>query len=107
MGLSKIKSSSKDVVIGYGQSGEPLGKRDDHDDLAIIALESGDKSLLEHFEELPTLAALKKAKADHQIEVAGVAFSNANPTLTNVVADPGAGLDPNGANKQLKAPPSK
>jgi hypothetical protein len=68
MALSKIKAEFLNKVVAFGKSGKPLGERDDIDDLAIIALESGNKTLLVLFETLPSLGELKKAKTDLQLK---------------------------------------
>ena len=63
--MLKIKSSHKDTVIAFNNSGIPLGKRSQADllDLAIMAQESGHKSLLDAFEDtLPTIEELRKKK---------------------------------------------
>lgn len=62
MALAKIKKEFETTVVAFGNSGLPLGKRDDIDQLAIIALESGNPNLLSLFEKLPTLEELKKTK---------------------------------------------
>lgn len=74
MPLSKIKEEYKSKVVIFGKNRttsnrkETLSQRDDIDDLAIIALESGDKSLVRLFESpMPSLADLKKAKTDSQL----------------------------------------
>ena len=63
----KIKESSKKVKIGFNGRSLPLGERPDIDKLALIALESNDKSLLAHFEEIPSLEELKKSKVANQL----------------------------------------
>lgn len=69
MPLSKIKDEYKDKKILFGKRGKglPLGEREDIDDLAIIAIESKDRSLLRLFETLPDLAELKKSRTDVEI----------------------------------------
>lgn len=67
MPLSRIKGEYLSKQIGFGKSRQPLGRRDDIDDLAITALESQDKTLVELFEFLPTLESLKKAKTDKEL----------------------------------------
>lgn len=68
MGLVKIKKKYETTVIAFGSSGLPLGKRDDLDALAIIAHESNDQKLKDLFEELPSLADLKKAKVEKELQ---------------------------------------
>ena len=58
----KIKPEFKDKVVGYNGRSLPLNKRKDLDVLALIAHDSQDKSLLNLFEELPSLAELNKQK---------------------------------------------
>lgn len=79
MPLATIKKEFLGKRIAFGKSGDALGKRTDIDDLAIIALESNDKTLLRLFDKLPTLADLKKAKTDQQLKgVVGVAGKKVN-----------------------------
>lgn len=72
MPLSKIKAEYKDKKIAFGKSrsDKPIGEREDIDDLAIIALESQDRSLLRLFEKLPDVADLKRIKTNEAIKVA-------------------------------------
>ena len=65
--LIKIKETAKEKVIAYNGCALPLGQRNDYAELAIIALESGDPSLLEVFETLPTLEELKKQKVEQSL----------------------------------------
>ncbi|MGE9312889.1 hypothetical protein ACLOAU_14675 [Niabella sp. CJ426] len=65
--MVKYKEEFKDQRVAFGKSAAPLHLRDDLHELAILALESGDKSLLHLFEELPTLEELKKAKTDRDL----------------------------------------
>ena len=65
--LSKIKEEFKTATVAFGGSGFPLGERSDIDDLAIIALESGNKELLKFFETLPELQVLKNVKTQNQL----------------------------------------
>lgn len=58
----KLKKAHHDTVVGFNNSAKPLGHRDDLVDLAIMAQESNQRSLQELFEELPSLAELKKIK---------------------------------------------
>lgn len=67
MSLAAIKKEFLNKRIGFNNSADPLIKRNDIDDLAIIALESQDKSLLELFQTLPELAVLKKNKTDREL----------------------------------------
>jgi len=65
--LIKIKETAKEKLIAYNGRALPLGQRSDYGELAIIALESGDPSLLEVFETLPTLEELKKKKLEQAL----------------------------------------
>jgi hypothetical protein len=65
MALAVIKEEYRTKRVGFGNSATLLGNRTDIDDLAIMALESQDKSLLILFEQpMPLLAALKKNKTE-------------------------------------------
>lgn len=68
MPLSKIKNNYLSKRVAFGKTAAPLYKRDDIDDLAIIARESGNKSLIDLFETLPELSVLKKARTDKQLK---------------------------------------
>jgi len=63
-----IKEEFKKKRIAFNNSADPLYKRNDIDDLAIIAHESKDKTLLRLFDNLPPLAVLKKTKTDQQLK---------------------------------------
>lgn len=70
MSLAKVKEEYRGKVIAFGRTkpGVPLGAREDIDALAIIALESNDRSLLRLFEQpMPALADLKTAKTETKI----------------------------------------
>lgn len=56
----KIKPEFLDTQIGFNGSGLPLGIRKDLHVIAKTAIESGDKSLLNLFEEVPTLDQIKE-----------------------------------------------
>jgi hypothetical protein len=68
MALSVIKPEYKDKKVAFNDSASPIGSRDDIDDLAIIAQESNDPSLLKLFKKLPALSQLKKIKTDGQLK---------------------------------------
>lgn len=69
-----IKKDFLNKRVAFGKSAAPLHKRDDIEELAIIAIESQDPTLLRLFESLPALAALKKKKTDRQLkEIVGAA----------------------------------
>lgn len=61
-----IKRNFLKTVIAFGDSGLSLGKRSQEDlvDLAILAHSSQDPTLLQLFEKLPPMEALRKAKMD-------------------------------------------
>lgn len=67
MPLSTIKPEFAKHYVAFGLGKKPLGERADIDELAIIALESGDETLLEKFDKLPSLQELKNAKTDAQL----------------------------------------
>lgn len=67
MGLAVIKKQHLTKRVAFGKTAAPLYKRDDIDELAIIALESRNKNLIDLFETLPALDVLKKAKTDQQL----------------------------------------
>jgi len=67
--MLKIKKEYESTVVGFGNSGLPLGKRDDLIDLAIIAQRSQDPSLLCMFEDLPSLEQLQKQKIEPLLPV--------------------------------------
>ena len=66
--MLKIKEQYKDTVVGFNNSTTPLGYRDDLDKLAEIAIQSNDPSLLELFEEIPSLEKLYEEKGKKLIE---------------------------------------
>lgn len=66
--MLKIKEQYKDKVVGFNNSTTPLGNRDDLDKLAEISIQSNDPSLLELFEEIPSLEKLYEEKGKKLIE---------------------------------------
>lgn len=68
MSLATIKEEYKGRRVGFNNSAKPLGQRKDIDDLAIIAIESQDPSLLRLFEKLPSLAELIKQRVESQLK---------------------------------------
>lgn len=64
MPLSTIKHKYLNKRVAFGKTAAPLYKRDDIDDLAIMAHESKSPSLIKLFEVLPDLDVLKKARTD-------------------------------------------
>jgi hypothetical protein len=64
----KIKEEFLKTYVAFGKGNKPLGERDDINDLAIMAIESQDPTLLKLFENLPTTAAgLKKTRTDKDL----------------------------------------
>lgn len=68
MGVAKLKKGNEERVVGFNNSLLPLGKRDDLDKLAEMAVRSKDQSLIDLFETVPTLKELDKAKAAKFLE---------------------------------------
>jgi hypothetical protein len=69
MPLAEIKNEFKNKRVAFGNSAAPLYQRQDIDELAILALESQDSSLLRLFQEpLPELSILKKNKTDIELK---------------------------------------
>lgn len=68
MALATIKSEYLGKRIGFNNSYAPLFKRDDIDQLAIMALESNNPNLMKLFEILPELSVLKKAKTEAELK---------------------------------------
>ena len=66
--MLKLKERYKDKVVGFNNSTTPLGYRDDLDKLAEISIQSNDPSLLELFEEIPSLEKLYEEKGKKLIE---------------------------------------
>ena len=63
MPATKLKKGNEKTVVGFNNSSLPLGERDDLEKLAEIAVRSGDQSLLDLFESVPTKKELDKAKS--------------------------------------------
>ena len=59
----KIKKEHKDRVIGFNNSVRPLGDRNDLLVLAEMAVKSGNKNLLDLFENVPTQKQIDIAKS--------------------------------------------
>jgi hypothetical protein len=64
----KIKEEYKATIVGYNNSGIPLGERKDLQLLAEIAVKSGDESLLVLFEERPTQEMINRIKTSLFLE---------------------------------------
>lgn len=74
----KIKKEFQETRVAFNGSGLPLGLRTDIHVLARIALDGGDDSLLNLFEETPTDEMVKDAEA--------AAFLEANPAESQTPA---------------------
>lgn len=59
----KIKPEFLDTVIGFNNSGLPLGQRDDLEILIDIARKSN-PAILNYFEEIPSLKEVEKIKVE-------------------------------------------
>lgn len=70
MDMATLKEEYKTRVVGFNNSGTPLCERSDLDVLVEIAVTSGDISLIEMFDELPTLEELNYAKGQQIIDEA-------------------------------------
>lgn len=81
MALSIIKEEYKNKRIGFGKSADPLSQRTDIDDLAIIARQSNDPSIVKLFKFLPELADLKRARTESQLRRPVVADLNNRPVI--------------------------
>lgn len=80
MAAPKLKPEYKDKVVGYNGRLLPLGKRDDLHILAALAKRSGDKSLLELFDETPTEKAEKEIKTSETLKTIRKATGKNKPT---------------------------
>lgn len=70
MAISKIKAEFANNYVAFGKSKKKLGERQDIDDLAILAHQSGDESIQDLFETLPPLADLQAAKTKEDLKSA-------------------------------------
>lgn len=70
MAKARIKKQYLQTTVAFGSSGLPLGMRPQHeiDQLAIIALNSKDRRLLDLFEETPSESELKKSKVEKELQ---------------------------------------
>jgi hypothetical protein len=68
MALSEIKPEYQNKKIAFNKHASPIGFRPDIDDLAIMAHESQDPSLIRLFKKLPPLSQLKKQKTDLELK---------------------------------------
>lgn len=72
-----IKPEYKLKRVGFKRRLAPLEGREDLIEIAILAIESNDSSLLAMFEKLPALSVLKKRKTDSDLKRnAGVVHNN-------------------------------
>ena len=76
MPLAIIKKEFLHKRVAFGKSAAPLHKREDIDELAIMAHESNNPMLLRLFETLPTLAELKKKKTDTALSALRIKRTN-------------------------------
>lgn len=60
----KIKEEFKTTVVGFGNSGLPLGQRSEADLIKLAEMAKYDKHLANYFEVLPTDEKLQEAKVD-------------------------------------------
>lgn len=105
MALARIKQEFLNKRVAFGKSAAPLYKRDDIDDLAIMALESKNPELLQMFEELPELSVLKKAKTDAELKALSpdTSVSKEDPNQENkktIDIEQNLTEDPNAENKK-------
>lgn len=79
---AKIKEDKKDTVVGFAGSGLPLGQRSQSDinHLAILAQESNNPTLIQLFDELPSLEDLKRQRTDTQLTGAAKATTQKSET---------------------------
>lgn len=77
--MVKIKKEYESAVVAFGTSGLPLGQREDLLDLAIIAQQSKDPSLIKLFESLPTLEQLQRMKIQPLLPVVTALKETASP----------------------------
>jgi hypothetical protein len=64
MALAKIKNECLQMQVGFNGSGLPLGMRDDIDELALLAVQSQDTTLLALFETIPSEKELLESKGE-------------------------------------------
>lgn len=80
--MVKIREEFKNAVIAFGGRGVPLSDRTEIElvDLGIIAISSGDKTILQLFEILPSIDELKLRKMEIIIDANQKANSNSKKT---------------------------
>lgn len=66
--LSLIHEEYKGAIVVFGKSTLPLGQNPDIDELALIAIKSGNPELKKFFQILPPLDVLLKASVDKKLE---------------------------------------
>ncbi|TWP31880.1 hypothetical protein ETU08_00025 [Apibacter muscae] len=64
----KVKEEYKNKVIGFNGRSLPLGQRKDLDKLAELAVKSGDLSLLNLLEEIPSIQEIEEKKGKKLME---------------------------------------
>lgn len=64
----KVKAKYRDTVIGFNNSGKPLGQRDDLHLLLEMAKANNVKYLLEMFEEIPDDQVIMEQKVESFIK---------------------------------------
>lgn len=86
----KIKSAYRKTIVGYNNSGKPLGERDDLLELAIIARSGPNNgNILDMFEdELPSLEDLLQEKAKAALPAAPEVKSEPEKTKKPKNEDP-------------------
>jgi hypothetical protein len=103
MAVAKLKEQHKSTFVAFGGGGSRLlGQRDDLDKLALMAVESGDKSLLSLFEApLPSADELRKSITDSELRK-GLPEQNkpADADTDKDLLDKGVSPDPNAKNKR-------
>ena|SRR5688572_17787356 len=106
MPLSKIKDKYLNKRVVFGKTATPLYKRDDIDDLAIMAHESKSPSLIKLFEVLPELSVLKKARTDAALKPTAPAVEQNNEDPNKELKQQRPDIEQNNEdpNKGLKKP---
>lgn len=89
MAQIKIKPSCANRVVLHGSKNKKLGDKTPAEllNLAIIARDSGNRMLLDMFEELPSIEELKAAQTDEQLAALTLPAAPVKQTKTKVSAD--------------------
>jgi hypothetical protein len=82
MSQIRVKAKYRDTVIGFNNSGKPLGQRDDLHVLLEAAKANNIKHLLEMFEEVPTDQVLLDEKTDAFIKKRTRKIKNKPPEIS-------------------------